>query len=120
MISGEPSWWNAAKQFLSNDPLIAPLIKKYDGESLLGKGDLFRTFVNAIVGQQISVIAADAIWNRLIEKVGAVKTATVAYFIPVFGVIWGYVFLGEPITLQILIGMMLILTGIIFTNKRYD
>ena len=35
---------------------------------------------------------------RLIEKVGAVKTATVAYFIPVFGVIWGYVFLGEPIT----------------------
>ena len=57
---------------------------------------------------------------RLIEKVGAVKTATVAYFIPVFGVIWGYIFLGEPITLQILIGMMLILIGIIFTNKRYD
>ena len=56
----------------------------------------------------------------LIEKVGAVKTATVAYFIPVFGVIWGYVFLGEPITLQILIGMILILIGIVFTNKRYD
>ena len=57
---------------------------------------------------------------RLIEKVGAVKTATVTYFIPVFGVIWGYVFLDEPITIQILIGMILILTGIIFTNKRYD
>ena len=57
---------------------------------------------------------------RLIEKVGAVKTATVTYFIPVFGVIWGYVFLDEPITMQILIGMILILTGIIFTNKRYD
>ena len=39
---------------------------------------------------------------RLIEKVGAVKTATVAYFIPIFGVIWGYIFLGEQITLQIL------------------
>ena len=49
---------------------------------------------------------------RLIEKVGAVKTATVAYFIPVFGVIWGYIFLGEPITLQILIGMMLSLIHI--------
>ena len=57
---------------------------------------------------------------RLIEKVGAVKTATVAYFIPVFGVIWGYVFLGETITSQILIGMILILIGIVFTNKRYD
>ena len=57
---------------------------------------------------------------RLIEKIGAVKTATVAYFIPIFGVIWGYIFLNEPITLQILVGMILILTGIIFTNKRYD
>ena len=57
---------------------------------------------------------------RLIEKIGAVKTATVAYFIPVFGVIWGYIFLNELITLQILVGMMLILMGIIFTNKRYD
>ena len=54
---------------------------------------------------------------RLIEKVGAVKTATVAYSSVLFGVMF---FLGEPITLQILIGMMLILAGIIFTNKRYD
>ena len=80
MISGKPSWWETAKQFLSNDPLIAPLIKKYDGESLLGKGDLFRTFVNAIVGQQISVIAADAIWNRLIEKVGSITPKNIARF----------------------------------------
>ena len=80
MIYGKPSWWETAKQFLSNDPLIAPLIKKYDGESLLGKGDLFRTFVNAIVGQQISVIAADAIWNRLIEKVGSITPKNIARF----------------------------------------
>ena len=33
-----------------------------------GKGDLFSTFVNSIVGQQISVIAAEAIWNRLKER----------------------------------------------------
>ena len=57
---------------------------------------------------------------RLIEKVGAVKTATVAYFIPIFGVIWGYIFLGEQITLQILIGMILILTRKILNKKRND
>ena len=68
----------------------------------------------------ISTGVAFLCYVRLIEKVVSVKTATVAYFIPVFGVIWGYVFLGETITSQILIGMILILIGIVFTNKRYD
>ena len=34
---------------------------------------------------------------RLIEKIGAVKTSTVAYFLPVFGIIWGYIFLEEKV-----------------------
>ena len=32
---------------------------------------------------------------RLIDKIGAVKTSTVAYFLPVFGIIWGSIFLDE-------------------------
>ena len=35
---------------------------------------------------------------RLIDKIGAVKTSTVAYFLPVFGIIWGSIFLDEKIT----------------------
>jgi drug/metabolite transporter (DMT)-like permease len=31
---------------------------------------------------------------RLIEKIGAVRTSTVAYFLPVFGIIWGNIFLN--------------------------
>lgn len=46
----------------------------------MGKGDLFRTFVNAIVGQQISVIAADAIWKRLVEKVGEITPENINKF----------------------------------------
>ncbi len=57
---------------------------------------------------------------RLIEKIGAVKTSTVAYFIPIFGVIWGYIFLQEEISSRILSGMILIILGIIFTNKQYE
>ncbi|NCW59648.1 MAG: DMT family transporter, partial [Proteobacteria bacterium] len=35
---------------------------------------------------------------RLIDKIGAVKTSTVAYFLPVFGIIWGAIFLNEIIS----------------------
>ena len=56
----------------------------------------------------------------LIEKIGAVKTATVAYFLPVFGIIWGAVFLNEVITGGIILGCATILIGVFFatSNKR--
>ena len=58
---------------------------------------------------------------RLIEKIGAVRTSTVAYLLPVFGIIWGYLFLGETITLNIVIGCIMVLVGIFFaTNKKVD
>jgi len=58
---------------------------------------------------------------RLIEKIGAVRTSTVAYLLPVFGIIWGYIFLGESITLNIVIGCIMVLVGIFFaTNKKSD
>ena len=58
---------------------------------------------------------------RLIEKIGAVRTSTVAYLLPVFGIIWGYIFLGETITLNIVIGCIMVLVGIFFaTNKKSD
>ena len=80
MISGKPAWWESAKKFLEKDQQMSSLMKKYGSESLVGKGDLFRTFVNAIVGQQISVIAAEAIWNRLVEKVGEVTPENMSKF----------------------------------------
>ena len=43
---------------------------------------MFATFVNSIVGQQISVIAAEAIWNRLKEKVGEITPENIASFSP--------------------------------------
>ena len=56
----------------------------------------------------------------LIEKIGAVKTSTVAYFLPVFGIIWGTVFLNEVITVGIILGCATILIGVFFatSNKR--
>ena len=58
----------------------------------------------------------------LIEKIGAVKTSTVAYFLPIFGIIWGYIFLNEIITIGIILGCSTILIGVFFatSNNKND
>ena len=61
-----PSYWEEAKAHLrKSDSIIADLIDQYEEPPLHSKGELFETLVRSIVGQQISAIAADAIWNRL-------------------------------------------------------
>ena len=77
---GKPDWWDAAREFLLQDELLAPIVEKNSEGSLYGKGDLFATFVNSIVGQQISVIAAEAIWNRLKEKVGEITPENISSY----------------------------------------
>ena len=56
----------------------------------------------------------------LIEKIGAVKTSTVAYFLPIFGIIWGSIFLDEIITPGIILGCGTILIGVFLatSNKK--
>ena len=56
----------------------------------------------------------------LIEKIGAVKTSTVAYFLPIFGIIWGAIFLREIISIGIILGCTTILVGVFLatSNKR--
>ena len=55
---------------------------------------------------------------RLIDKIGAVRTSTVAYFLPVFGIIWGAIFLDEIITSTIIIGCFIVLLGIYLSNSN--
>jgi drug/metabolite transporter (DMT)-like permease len=50
-------------------------------------------------------------YYRLIRHVGPAKTVTVTYLIPVFGVLWGRVFLHEEITATMLAACTVILVG---------
>tara|TARA_Y100001936_G_scaffold252678_1_gene313543 strand:+ start:140 stop:1021 length:882 start_codon:yes stop_codon:yes gene_type:complete len=55
---------------------------------------------------------------RLIEKIGAVKTSTVAYFLPIFGIIWGNLFLDEIITTSVIFGCATILIGVFLATSK--
>ena len=60
-------WDNAVTDLSENDSIIAKIIANYPKERMQMKNDTLHTLVRSVVGQQISVRAADAIWNRLDE-----------------------------------------------------
>jgi DNA-3-methyladenine glycosylase II len=61
-----PDYWAAACKDLSrSDPVMARLICDYPEARLRSRGNAFETLLRAIVGQQISVKAADAVWTRI-------------------------------------------------------
>ena len=80
MEQGEPSWWTEALDHFKDDSIMAELIHTYDGEGLKGRGDLFYTIVRSIIGQQISVIAAESIWKRFEALVGQVSPENVRQY----------------------------------------
>ena len=69
--STSPIWWEDAKKHLRNvDSILGEIIDSVEQPPLQGLGDVVITMCNAVVGQQISAIAADAIWNRLLDYCG--------------------------------------------------
>ncbi|MDB9967299.1 DMT family transporter [Gammaproteobacteria bacterium] len=55
---------------------------------------------------------------RLIEQIGAVRTSTVTYLLPVFSIIWGSIFLQEKITWIIFVGFIFVMIGMYFANNK--
>ena len=66
-----PSYWQQASGDLArDDPVMNTLVETYAGASIVSRGDPFATLVRSIVGQQISVKAADSVWARLTAMTG--------------------------------------------------
>ena len=53
---------------------------------------------------------------KLINDVGPTKAISVTYLIPMFGLMWGYIFLNEQITSAIVFGCLMILLGVGLTT----
>jgi drug/metabolite transporter (DMT)-like permease len=59
----------------------------------------------------ISTTVAFIFYYRLIADIGPVKASTVTLLVPVFGMFWGVIFLGEPLTPGRVAGCAIILSG---------
>lgn len=77
-MSRAPHYWQQAAQELGErDPVLRTLIHRFPGLALGSRGDAFSTLARSIVGQQISVKAAQSVWDRLSHRLVDVTPASV-------------------------------------------
>ena len=73
-INKPPIFWQKAKKALSaKDKKLSKIIESYPDDFLFSKSDPFFTVARSIVGQQISVKAAQSVWDRLEIKIKKIK-----------------------------------------------
>ena len=73
-----PSYWQqASAELAAADERMGELVERYAGLGLVSRGDPFATLARSIVGQQISVKAADSVWGRFVAALSDVSPQTV-------------------------------------------
>ena len=64
----KPEYWERAKRALRRaDPVMGGIIGRHPRVHMVARGDAFLTLARAIAGQQISVKAAQSVWNRVVN-----------------------------------------------------
>ena len=64
-----PAYWNKAKTYLSKkDKVLKYLIKNYKTGYLISRNNVFFSLCKSIIGQQISVAAANSVFLKFKKK----------------------------------------------------
>ena len=62
-----PDYWENAKvELIKRDRILRKLIPQFGDLHLTGRGEAFMTLARSIIGQQISVKAAETVWQRFL------------------------------------------------------
>ena len=71
-MSGPPYWAKGVEYLKSNDSILSRVIDENLRPFLSPNGDVGNTLIKSIVGQQISVKAADSVWRKMTGLLGTV------------------------------------------------
>jgi len=113
-LSGYPAGAVAAANLATGALLLAPLAIYNWPRAAIPAG----SWISAVLLGVLCTGIAFVFYYRLIARIGAPRTATVTYLIPLFGVIWAWLLLGEPLTPTMAVAGALILGGVGVSQKR--
>jgi len=112
-LAGVPASAVAAATLLSASVFVAPFallswprhpIPLHSGVSALALG-------------VICTGAAFVFYYRLINRIGGPRASTVTYLIPLFGVVWAWIVLGEQLTIRMAVAAICILGGVAVSQR---
>ena len=67
----KPIYWNdAIRKLGASDPILKKIIEQNQDKVLTTRKNAFDTLIKAIIGQQISVKAAESVYNKLVDRIG--------------------------------------------------
>ncbi len=98
--SAHGSMWGAAL-------LVLPLALAFPPQAVPGPGVLAAVLALGILSTGIAYL----LYFRLVTEVGPTSALTVTFLIPVFGVLWGVLFLGEQVGWNTFVGAVVVLIG---------
>lgn len=107
-FAGVPSLTLAIGQQLAAGIWLLPVALASASGSRITLGAVVAMLVLALAGTSLGYL----LYFDLIARVGATNTLSVTYLVPVFGVFWGRVLLGEAIHLGTIVGLAIILTSV--------
>lgn len=111
-FAGQPVMLPAAGSMLAAAIMLVPFGLANWPAARLPSLDWFAVATLAVV----CTACAYLLYYKLIMRIGATALTGVTFVIPVFGVLWGALFLHEAITLRIVLGMAVTLLGTAFTT----
>ena len=76
----------------------------------------WRAWLGFAYGLLLSLMVGYLLWYRALRSIGAVSTVTYQYLQPILGVLFASVYIGEKITLPLVVGSLIVLSGIVLTQ----
>jgi len=113
-LSSYPAGAVAAANLAAGALLLAPLAVYTWPQHPIAAG----SWISAVLLGVLCTGIAFVFYYRLIARIGGPRTSTVTYLIPLFGVVWAWLLLGEPLTLTMALAGALILGGVGLSQKR--
>ncbi len=74
-------------------------------------------WLNALALAVFSTAMAFFLYFQILASAGATATSTVTFLVPVSALLWGYLILGEVLSLQVMAGMVVTLLGTAITTR---
>ena len=112
-LAGVPASAVAAATLLSASVFVAPFaLLSWPRHPIP-----LRSWVSALALGVICTGTAFVLYYRLINRIGGPRASTVTYLIPLFGVVWAWMVLGEQLTIRMAVAAICVLGGVAVSQR---